>query len=541
MQTQCQIRVLIVDDDQTEIKSYKKILTHSGMQVKIAEGQGLKLYESAKNLAQSFRPHIVVMDYLLSGQGKKDSLTGLDLWQDVVFINSKANCILLSGYLDVPLTRDALKMKNIVDVVSKAEAVAKLLTSIHTHARINCHCQIKEAFIEWPAAWNEEYIIYTLFDGESNVRPDLVRDVLGRLFPNARTISLQNMGGEARSPGSIIRGRYVILQAQVDDQRKVVVKLATAARVEQENKCFRTFIENHIEGDFHAQLKSSQVFWDLGAVCYSFIGSPFHELKLFSDYYKETSQIDALVQPLQHLFKEVWSRHYFKKVPLENSLFEEYDKSFSLRQKIKEMPRKKIDVIAPGVRNPLQDPFRWVIRHEKDSRIPLAQQAITHGDLHGDNVFVDAEHAWVIDFERSGPGSILRDFVELEEDIITRLADIPNDPPDLFTGFVVDLLSQKSPQDYDIKASYSGHSAEAHKALQVLQRLRKLAVETTSFQDMREYYWGLLLDALFSALLVKQDSLNHNRILLLAAMICERLHTWDKPWPPPSWHLNKVI
>ncbi len=50
--------------------------------------------------------------------------------------------------------------------------------------------------------------------------------------------------------------------------------------------------------------------------------------------------------------------------------------------------------------------------------------AITHGDLHGDNLLVDNQkNVWVIDFERCGEGHILQDFIELEADIFNRLEE----------------------------------------------------------------------------------------------------------------------
>jgi len=44
--------------------------------------------------------------------------------------------------------------------------------------------------------------------------------------------------------------------------------------------------------------------------------------------------------------------------------------------------------------------------------------SITHGDLNGKNILVDENgHPWLIDFFRTGPEHVLRDFVELEADI----------------------------------------------------------------------------------------------------------------------------
>jgi len=532
MLTACQIRVLVVDDDENATRRYKSILTKAGFEVAIAEGQGASLFESARKTALDFRPQVVVMDFLLDGDESESEMTGLDLWQDPVFANSKACCILLSGYLDVPLTRDALMVKNIVYVLPKTEPVSKLIHTIHFWAHERCHCKIPEARIEWPAGLNEQSLITTLFDGQVGIRSDLAHDVIGRLFPSARLIKLENMGGEPRSADSVVRGRYVILEAHADDQRKVIVKMANAARIEQEKECYSNYIDNHLEGDFNAQLKAYQSMWDLGAVCYSFMGSPFHDLRLFSKWYAEMDDVDALLKPICHLFTEVWSRHYARKTVLNTSLFESYDQFFHLRQRIREMP--KFELTVPGVRTKVPDPFHWAIRHEKESKIRMAQQAVTHGDLHGDNFFVDPAHAWVIDFERSGPGHILRDFVELEEDIIVRLAAISDDPPELFTRFIMNLLAPKSPLEEYSGAMDAELSPETQKALRVICGIRQLAFQVSAFQDMREYYWGLLLDSLFGALLVKPNFPRYKRILTLAALLCERLQSWDKPWPPSS-------
>ena len=66
-------------------------------------------------------------------------------------------------------------------------------------------------------------------------------------------------------------------------------------------------------------------------------------------------------------------------------------------------------------------------------------QAYTHGDLHADNVYADQHgRTCIIDYEKSGPGYILRDFVELETDIRLRL--LPLKAKDLLLAYRLDLL-----------------------------------------------------------------------------------------------------
>ncbi len=74
--------------------------------------------------------------------------------------------------------------------------------------------------------------------------------------------------------------------------------------------------------------------------------------------------------------------------------------------------------------NPLSGSKRNIVENEAGdlSIVDLTYEAVTHGDLHGDNLLIDSrKNAWVIDFERSGEGHVLQDFIELESDILNRL------------------------------------------------------------------------------------------------------------------------
>jgi thiamine kinase-like enzyme len=52
-------------------------------------------------------------------------------------------------------------------------------------------------------------------------------------------------------------------------------------------------------------------------------------------------------------------------------------------------------------------------------RVAETSIAITHGDLHAGNLLIDdSNNIWVIDFERTGEGHVLQDFIELESDLI---------------------------------------------------------------------------------------------------------------------------
>ena len=177
------------------------------------------------------------------------------------------------------------------------------------------------------------------------------------------------------------------------------------------------------------------------------------------------------------------------------------------------------------------NPFRWIIEHKTDSFISNAKQAITHGDLHGDNLFVEEEHAWAIDFERSKHGPILRDFVELEVDIVTRLVRLPSKDLQSFKGFVMLLCTPVTPTAAFL-IPVDEQNKEFLKGLEVIQALRVMAQKVTGYQDIREYYWGLLLDTAFSVFSAEIESEKRWRGLAFASILCERLNHWASDWPP---------
>jgi hypothetical protein len=153
--------------------------------------------------------------------------------------------------------------------------------------------------------------------------------------------------------------------------------------------------------------------------------------------------------------------------------------------------------------------------------------AVTHGDLHGDNLFVDPDHAWVIDFERSGPGPILRDVTELEVDILTRLAAPGSGDAAAFYGLAMAVAAPDRPEAPLRSGISKNVNLETIKALDTIQRLRTLAHSVIQIPDLREYLWGVLLDALFVGLLSSTPAVQQERALLLSAVLCERLERWE--------------
>jgi hypothetical protein len=268
-------------------------------------------------------------------------------------------------------------------------------------------------------------------------------------------------------------------------------------------------------------------FWDLGGVLYAFLDTRVNDLCSFSTFYRQHENPDTILRPLRHLLHDVWGDFYRDAGEPTHPLFEAYDKVLRLTQRMSGAEAQNLPwpLELEGLPQELPNPVVWVQRH-KDGDVPLTRLAITHGDLHGDNLFVSPDHAWVIDFERSGPGPILRDVTELEVDILTRLVAPACTDPGAYYRLAVALVYPTDPIALLDAVKGTDLDSETAKALYTIQGLRALAHEVIQFTDQREYLWGLLLDALFVALLHEEPTLQQERALILSAVLCSRLEQW---------------
>jgi DNA-binding NarL/FixJ family response regulator len=466
------------------------MLEPQGYRVQVAEGLGQELPNLAITLARSFRPHVAIVDLRLLDE-YRDERSGLGLLHSL----QPARCILYSAYLKPEVTREALKEYGAYDCIGKSEKPERLMYAIAEAALESCAGR-RGLSVRLPSAWTHKKIVQTFFGDETDIPPDIVEDVIGQLFPDNREVVLETMEGEVASSISAYQRRSIVLKVYPDDLEPKVIKLAPVKRVRSEARNYQEYIRDRLIGSFYAQLERSAEFWDLGGSVYTFLGSSLKNLPSFSAFYRREKDPEMILRPLKHFFKEVWRRHYEeRKRPENQSLFQIYDRSFRLKERLESFTNQEEKRAFPGLPGAHTNPVPWVLRHSDSSFIPEARVAITHGDVHGDNLFVDGEHAWAIDFERTGPGHVLRDFVELEVDILTRLATTNSQDLSGFYELAVALAAPTDPSTACQPTASLSTKAEARKALYVISGIRCMAKEASRCRDSREYYWGLLLES----------------------------------------------
>jgi CheY-like chemotaxis protein len=536
MTTRSTARVLIIDNDPRVGPDLKAILEPAGYHVQVAQGVGQDLVDQATVLAQSFRPHVAIVDVRLLDE-YSDDRSGLALLKGL----QSARCILYSAYLKPEVTREA--RYGATSWVSKGESPQRLLDEVARAARETCREDLR---LHRPPDLSSQRIMEALFGPDSDVPDDVADDVLGQLFPENEELRFETLGAEVATPRTVPQGRSIVLKVYADDLEPVVAKLAPAKRIRDEERNYQEHVRGRLIGQFYAQLERTAEFWDLGGATYSFLGSSLNTLPSFTDFYRNEKDPQVILRPLAHFFQEVWGKHYAQ--PLQERsipLFQAYDQALRLKERLENLRGQEEKLAFPGVPISATNPVSWVLRHADDSLFPEVRHMIIHGNLYGDNLFVDREHAWAIDFEFTGLGPILRDFVSFELDIITRLVPWPEDNFQQLYELTVMLTAPISPAPIleglpGVPGSILKHP-EAAKALMVIAGLRRLAREVTNFRDIREYYWGLLLSVLITAAVTPAQYPQHSRALFLSVVLTERLRQFGQEWPPGNWSPVEII
>jgi len=516
------VRVLVVDDDVRVQSDLVEMLAPANYDVRAVQGSGGTLIQNAKQSAEHFRPHIAIVDLCLWGDSAPDQ-SGLE----VIEALESAHCILYSAYLNVQVTRQARADR--VTWVSKAEDPQQLLDAVEDAARTVCALPGMPS-ISAPADWSPIEIVEALLPNQDLPPAGLVHDLIKQLFPESHTITLEPLEDDTMVAGAVGRGRSVLIKVWRDGKRNpVVLKLGPTERIRQEADNYRQYIDENVRGRFYAgMVEQPCYFWDLGGVLYAFMDTRLNDLSSFAAFYRQHEDPTVLLRPLNHLISEVWGDFYRDSDGPTEPLFDAYDRVLRLTERLSRPIAQNLEWPPTGsLPQGLPNPVSWVQQHKQDASRLHTRLAVTHGDLHGDNLFVDADHAWVIDYERSGPGPILRDVTELEVDILTRLVVPEHVGQSDFYALAAALADATEPKAVLVPLIGPSADREITKALQTIQSLRALAHRSIQIPDMREYYWGLLLDALFVALLRTTPTFQQERALILSAVLCERLEYWE--------------
>lgn len=547
----CTLRVLVVENNRDIRADHEDLLRLWNYVPVLAQGTGLDLIDDAVRKARLYRCQVALVDMRLLDDYDPSDDSGLDLAPKLLPTVS----IIVSGIDDRKKAVEALRTYKAANFVGKQDGPAVLKAAIEEAARQECACPYN-AEINWSDELTSAEVMQMLFPTDTFAPPDEADEVISRLFREAHHVSLAVMSGPLRpnampsqqgfNRDSAIRRHSFVCKTILDtNQAALVVKIARKQRIEREIANYNRYVKLQLRSQFVPVMHDHKILWDIGAVAYRFIGNAdadaVGEPRTFRTLYRDTSDVDRILAPLEHFFDDAnWGLWFHTDVQrLNESLFSVYDRhwdqalSAALPAWLKHDPLRSF----PDIDGLLPDPTVWLSRHYRDSTQLRSRQAVTHGDLQGENLFVDQEgHAWPIDFERTGPGPILCDFVEIIHDIVTHLSQIKKEELSLLYELAVAICAPRTPDQPMRPTQRMRQHPKALIALQVIWRIQQLARERAWYTDQRELLWGLLLNSLYVATIVPEHRGRYFKTLLLASVICGRLSHWDSAeWPPPGW------
>jgi CheY-like chemotaxis protein len=535
-----QPRVLIVDNDNSTRESQSELLLYWGYKPIVAVGSGDALIKDALTQAGENRCQIALVDMRMADDTDLDDKSGLDLIRKL----APAECIVVTGYGNDQIAAEILEESGAIAYVGKQYGPDALKQKLNRSAQKVCASKTE---ITIDSIKFLEEIVEEHFKSIPMDFRDQFVDIFARLFPNTKSIRLEklSLGHISSNVSSVPRPRSILLKVTPDDKQPCIVKLARARKAKIEIENYEKFIDERLVGRYCAEIKDSCILWDIGGVKFSYIGS---HARPFSDFYK-SEPMERIKPCLERFFKETWSSNFEKATTERNiSLFEKYCEVWErdwYETRVKKLKFLNLaEAVPPSIREKIQivNPIEWLISRVAEngdqdaSRVEETKIAITHGDLHGDNLLVDdIGNAWAIDFERSGYGHILQDFVELEADIINRL-EAHNQNISSFYKLCLTVVSQSSLQEFELH-EMECKDPDVQKALQAISVLRSLAGQCTGIVDAKQYLFGLLFNTIFRATIIKDETHRQSqlRALMLASIICHRLDHWDEPWPPLEW------
>jgi hypothetical protein len=315
----------------------------------------------------------------------------------------------------------------------------------------------------------------------------------------------------------------------------VIVKFGELEKIDTEYKNFKEYVQPFVGGGRSTSVNDLGRTAHLAGVVYSLVGTAGNHLNSFNAFYA-LADVTQLRKMLESLVRETCGAWYANPGNLELlDLSTEYERQLgcneenlasALSQGLKSVQGKQKLYfeglnMPGGFTNPL-----LLIADQRFSK--PTYRCITHGDLNGSNVLVDeAGHAWLIDFESTGKGHILRDIAEL--DTIVRFHLLGPDEATLEERLRMEqalCTAQRFSQVDQLASSFQTENQALAKAFETVVNLRILAhrlVAQNPSDDLSEYYVALMYYSLNSMRFYSWPTLQRQHALLSASLMADQL------------------
>jgi CheY-like chemotaxis protein len=531
-----QARVMVVDD----LEQWREELVETLQRDNFHAESVSTAMQVLQRLDETFY-HLLVLDIRLE-DADQSNIDGIRLLQelDKRGLGEATKVIMLSAYGTKEQMRTAFREYKVTDFLSKNEFTQQLFLESVRRAfseEVNINLELD---IHWQRVSGSEQVVLNMeVDGTRIKRNTVLQkqialeldDLLCRLFRQAESVLVRPL-----TPGQSGTG---VLWAQPfymsGGGRAVIVKFGTLDKIEKEYNNFKEYIQPFIGGGRNTTVLDVRRTSHLGGIIYSLLGATNDQLEDFGSFYRHTD-MHQIREALDKLFLDTCGAWYANPGRLQpHNLTGDYEHLLgftwekleqALSERLKSVQGKhKLYFTSLNSERAFTNPLLAMIGQ---FLVRPTYICTTHGDFNQHNLLVDKTgHMWLIDFQRTGQGHILRDIAKLDTEVLFQLLTAEEATLDecLYMEEVLCSIESFS-QVEQLGTKLSTENQALAKAYSTVVHLRTLArklVEQNPSDDISEYYIALFYNAVNTLRFYSLPSRQREHALLCASILADRL------------------
>jgi len=534
-------RILVVDDKQDWRDAAVEALRQAGF-----EAESVETIAQARICMEQGLYHLLVLDIRLDNDSNEDGLAFLREL-DGLGLTDAVQVVMFSNYGTKEYMRETFRDYRIADFIEKSpfneyKFVEDVRRVFSKNARLNLDMNIRWSQTSGP----EATVVNLKIRHDSNENPNRVtansvlqkrvaielEDLLRRLFYEASSVLVRPM-----APG---RGGTGVLWARpfydnIGGGSAVVVKYGSAPQVQQEYRNYKEYVERLVGGGHSTTVHDVRRTILLGGISYSFLGAS-GQIEDFGSFYKHSDN-DKIKHAVDRLFLKTcidWYANVSRLGLLD--LAEDYQKTLhftpeKLRNGFRQLrtaqgsDQEHIYIGSLQNSKPFTNPLRAIAG--QNLAFPTYTSP-THGDFNQHNLQVDRDgYIWMIDFQGTGQGHILRDLVALDSTVRFQLLTTSDATLQERLEMEQALCSINHFNEVDLlDGGFQTSNLNLAKAYDITVHLRKLArhmVRHNHNDDFNEYYAALLFHALNTMRFTYLEQEQREHALLSASLLVKKL------------------